>query len=191
MYLIANVMAVKLINVAGVTFFDAGTVTFPLAFMLGDVLTEIWGYKTARKVIILAFICNLLMVGMTTIGVHLPYPDYAADSAEAYARVFSYVPRIVAASLFAFLCGELANAWAMEKIKTATSGRYLWLRAIASSMLGYIFDTVLFVILAFAGTAPAKDLATMIGFQYLAKVLLEGLGATPFTYLAVAWLRKH
>jgi len=191
MYLVANIMAVKLISVAGLTFFDAGTITFPLAFMLGDVLTEIWGYKTARKIIFLAFFCNVLLVCMTTIGVYLPYPSYTADIADAYAKVFSYVPRIVGASLIGFLCGELANAWSMEKIKQATSGRHLWLRAIGSSMLGYMFDTVLFVLLAFGGTVPAKNLFTMIGFLYLAKVLLEGIGATPFTYLAVAWLRRH
>lgn len=191
MYLTANVMAVKLLSVGGLTFFDAGTITFPLAYMLGDVLTEVWGFRTARKVILLTFFCNVIMVICTAIGLYLPSPDYGRATADAYAVIFAYVPRIVGASLLGFLCGEMANAWAMVRIKKATNGRHLWLRAIGSSMLGYIFDTVLFVLVAFAGTAPASDLLTMIGFQYAAKLLLEGLGATPFTYLAVAWLRKR
>lgn len=191
LYLTANTMAVKLISVSGLTIFDAGTIVFPLSYMLGDVLTEIWGYRIASRVIILAFFCNVLMVMCTFIGVFLPSPDYAQTTADAYAVVFNYVPRIVGASLAGFLCGELANAWAMSRIRRATQGRHLWLRAVASSMLGYIFDTVLFVFVAFAGTAPVGDLLTMIGFQYVAKLFLEGVGALPFTYIAVVWLRRR
>ena len=190
MYLIANIMAVKLINIHGLTFFDAGTLTFPIAYMLGDVLTEVWGFKVARKVIFLSFICNILLVLFTSIGVFLPSPEYAQETAAAYAHIFTYVPRIVFASLLGFLCGELANSWAMERIKIATRGKHLWMRALLSSMLGYIFDTVLFVIIAFAGTAPWGDLASMILFQYIAKVLLEGLAATPFIYLLVAYFKS-
>ncbi|MDD2967658.1 MAG: queuosine precursor transporter [Desulfovibrionaceae bacterium] len=191
MYITANIMAVKLISVGGLTFFDAGTITFPFAYMLGDVLTEVWGYKTARKVIVLTFFCNIILVVSTAIGLYLPSPEYTAETTAAYAQIFSYVPRIVAASLAGFLLGELSNAWVMERIKIATKGRHLWLRAIGSSMVGYIFDTVLFVLIAFAGTAPWQDLLTMMAFQYIAKVLLEGIGATPLTYLVVGWLKKH
>lgn len=189
-YLTANLMAVKLIEVFGLTMFDAGTVTFPLAYMLGDVITEIYGFKTARKLIGLTFLCNIVLVGATTIGLYLPSPDYMAETAGAYAAIFTAVPRILAASLIAFVAGELANAWSMEKIKVITKGKYLWMRTIGSSMLGYVFDTVLFVIIAFAGTAPAKDLLTMIIAQYIMKVAVEAIGGTPLAYGAIHWIER-
>lgn len=191
LYLTANIMAVKLISVFGVTLFDAGTVTFPFAYMLGDVLAEVWGFRTARKVILLSFFCNIILVLSTSIGVILPYPDYTAETADAYARIFTYVPRIVCASLIAFVLGELSNAWMLVKIREWTKGKFLWVRTIGSSVVGYVFDTVLFVILAFAGTAPAKDLATMIIAQYLMKLFIEAVTATPFAYLIIYKLKKH
>lgn len=189
-YLTANIMAVKLVNFWGMTWFDAGTITFPLAYMLGDVLTEIWGFKTARRVVLLTFFCNILLVVATTIGIFLPYPDYTAETALAYAAVFKVVPRILIASLVAFLGGEISNAWVMELIKKATKGKHLWLRTIGSSAVGYVFDTVLFVILAFAGTVPAKDLLSMIAAQYAVKLVIEAVGATPLAYGAVAFLKR-
>lgn len=189
-YLTANIMAVKLISVFGITLFDAGTVTFPLAYMLGDVLTEIWGFKTARKVIFLTFVCNIILMLATTIGVFLPSPQSTADIAEAYNTVFSYVPRIVIASLAAFLGGELCNAWFMVKIKQMTKGRFLWMRTIGSSVLGYIFDTVVFVLVAFVGTVPAKEIFTMITAQYFAKLIIEALSGTPLAYAAIAFLKR-
>ena len=153
-YITANIMAVKLVEVGGRAWFDAGTITFPLAYMLGDVLTEIWGFRTARKVIVLTFFCNLMLVVCTYIGVFLPSPGYTADVTNAYELIFTVTPRILGASLVAFLAGEISNAWVMALMKKATKGRFLFLRTISSSAVGYIFDTVLFVILAFAGTAP-------------------------------------
>jgi uncharacterized integral membrane protein (TIGR00697 family) len=95
-------MAVKVVGFFGLFYFDAGTITFPLAYMLGDVLTEIWGFKTARKTIFLAFLCNIFVVACTQIGVWLPSPDYLEATAQAYNAIFSYVPRIVIASLTDF-----------------------------------------------------------------------------------------
>ena len=154
-YVVSNLMAVKVIGFFGLFYFDAGTITFPLAYMLGDVLTEIWGYKTARKTIILAFFCNIFVVACTQIGVWLPSPDYLDPIASAYNTVYSYVPRIVIASLTGFLLGELSNAWIMEKIKKKMNGRHLWVRTIGSSIIGYIFDTVPFVLIAFLVYLPA------------------------------------
>lgn len=191
MYLIANIMAVKLVNFRGTTFFDAGTIVFPFAYILGDVLTEIWGFRIAKRVILLSFFCNILLVAFTSLGVIFPYPEYAAETADAYAHIFTAVPRIVAASLIAFLCGELANSWSMERIRMVTKGKHLWFRAIASSMVGYTFDTVIFVFLAFSGTAPWEDLVSMIIILYFAKVLLEGIFAAPFVYALVAYLKKR
>ncbi|MDR1377072.1 MAG: queuosine precursor transporter [Synergistaceae bacterium] len=189
-YLTANVMAVKLVDVGGVVLFDAGTVTFPLAYMLGDVLTEIWGFRVAKKVIWLTFFCNVVLVCATSVGVLLPSPDYLRKTSDAYAEVFAYVPRIVFASLVAFLCGELSNAYYMEKIKRRTDGKYLWMRTIGSSAIGYVFDTVLFVFIAFWGTVPAADLFSMAVGQYALKLAAESICGTPLAYAAVHALKK-
>lgn len=190
-YLTANVMAVKLINVAGITIFDAGTIIFPIAYMLGDVLTEIWGYKTAKRVIWLTFFCEIFFTFFAWLAICLPYPAETLANAEAYRQVFSFVPRVTAASLLAFLCGELVNAWSMEKIKIRTSGRHLWLRAIGSSFLGYIVDTTIFVAVAFVGVVPLSSIVSMILIQVAVKLLLEACAATPLLYVVVNKLKKQ
>lgn len=191
LYLTSNIMAVKLISVFGMTWFDAGTITFPFAYMLGDVLTEVWGFRTAKKVIWLTFFCNILLVLATFLGVFLPYPEYMSDIANAYATIFAYVPRIVLASLVAFLGGELLNAWVLVKIREKTGEKYLWVRTIGSSMVGYFFDTVVFVMIAFVGTVPIRDLVFMIIVQYIAKLLIESLGATPMVYALIKYMKKR
>ncbi|MDR2178817.1 MAG: queuosine precursor transporter [Synergistaceae bacterium] len=189
-YLTANVMAVKLVDAWGIVLFDAGTITFPLAYMLGDVLTEVWGFRVAKKVIWLTFFCNVILVCATSLGVLLPSPGYLKQTSDAYAEVFTYVPRIVFASLLAFLCGELSNAYCMEKIKRRTKGKYLWMRTIGSSTVGYVFDTVLFVLVAFWGTVSAADLFFMAAAQYALKLAAESLCGTPLVYAAVHFLKK-
>ena len=190
LYLVSNIMAVKVIGLFGLFFFDAGTITFPFAYMLGDVLTEIWGFRTTRKVILLTLLCNIMLVICTQIGVWLPSPDYLADSAQAYNAVFSYVPRIVIGSLVGFLLGELSNAWIMEKIKRRMNGRHLWVRTIGSSAIAYIFDSLPFVLIAFAGTVTTHDLIMMILFQYFSKLTIEVLFGTPMAYAAIYWLKR-
>ena len=189
-YLVSNVMAVKVIDLFGFFCFDAGTITFPFAYMLGDVLTEIWGYRTARKAIWLTFLCNILMVVCTQIGVWLPSPDYLAETANAYNHIFACVPRIVIASLTGFLLGELSNAWLMEKIKERTKGKRLWVRTIGSSAVAYLFDSLPFVLIAFLGVVSTHDLLMMIAFQYGAKLFIEALFGTPLAYAAVHAIRK-
>lgn len=191
LYLVSNVMAVKVISFLGLLYFDAGTITFPFAYMLGDVLTEIWGFKTAKKVIWMTLFCNILMVLCTQIAVYLPSPDYLDATAMAYNQVFGYVPRIVLASLTGFLLGELSNAWLMEKIKIKTRGRWLWLRTIGSSAVAYCFDSLPFVLIAFLGVLPARDLLLMIVFQYFSKLLIEALLGTPMAYGVVAATKRY
>lgn len=191
LYLTSNVMATKIISIGTLAIFDAGTITFPLTYMLGDVLTEIWGFKTAKKIIWLSFLCNTLFMAFTALGLILPCPDYQMETTKAYAVIFGYVPRIVVASLVGFLIGELSNAWVMVKIKSVTGAKHLWMRTIGSSAVGHLLDTILFVLLAFAGTASAFDLFTMIAIQYVAKLLIEALCGTPLAYGVVGWLRKH
>ncbi len=191
LYLVSNVMAVKVVGLFEFLYFDAGTITFPLAYMLGDVLTEIWGYRTTRKVVLMTLGCNVLMVLFTHIGVWLPSPDYLEPTATAYNTIFDYVPRIVLGSLVGFLLGELSNAWIMARLKRLTAGRHLWLRTIGSSMVGYFFDSLPFVLIAFAGTVSTHDLVSMIVLQYVLKLAIEILFGTPLAYLAIGWLKRH
>ena len=190
-YLVSNIMAVKVIGIFDLFYFDAGTITFPFAYMLGDVLTEIWGYRTAKKVIFLTFVCNILMVLCTQIGVWLPSPEYLDTTEYSYNAIFNYVPRIVIASLTGFLLGELSNAWLMEKIKQKLGNSKLWVRTIGSSLVAYIFDTVPFVLIAFAGTLPVRDIVLMIALQYVMKIGIETLFGTPLAYSAIAMIKRQ
>ncbi len=189
-YIVSNIMAVKVVGIFGLFYFDAGTITFPLAYMLGDVLTEIWGYRVARKTIILAFLCNVFVVICTQIGVWLPSPDYLDVTSNAYNTIYSYIPRIVFASLTGFLLGELSNAWIMDKMKKLTKGKHLWFRTIGSSIVGYIFDTVPFVLIAFVGALTTRDILLMILSQYVIKIAIEALFGTPMAYALIAFLKK-
>jgi len=189
-YLVSNLMAVKVIGLLGIFYFDAGTITFPFAYMLGDVLTEIWGYRTTRKIIFLTFFCNIVMVVCTQIGVWLPSPEYLEDTANAYNTVFNYVPRIILGSLTGFLLGEISNSWLMEKIRKRTKGRRLWVRTISSSVIGHLMDTISFVLIAFLGTISRRDLLLMIGFQYVMKLGIEAFFGTPMAYAAIAFLKR-
>ena len=191
LYLVSNVMAVKVITLFDLLYFDAGTITFPFAYMLGDVLTEIWGYRTARKVIWLTFLCNVIMVVCTQIGVWLPSVDYLDPTATAYNTIFTYGPRIVLGSLAGFLLGELSNAWLMERIKVKTKGRFLWVRTIGSSVVGYIFDTLPFVLIAFAGILTVRDILLMIAVQYFMKLVIEVLFGTPMAYAVIVFLKRR
>lgn len=190
LYLVSNIMAVKVIGLWGLFYFDAGTITFPFAYMLGDVLTEIWGFKMAKRVIWTTFLCNLVMVICTQVGVWLPSPEHLADTEVAYNHLFNYVPRIVIASLAGFLLGELSNAWVMDKMKQKMKGRKLWVRTIGSSMVGYVFDTLPFVLIAFLGVVTTKELLLMMAFQYFSKLIIEATMGTPMAYAVVRMLRR-
>ena len=185
LYLTSNIMAVKVIGFFDLFYFDAGTITFPFAYMLGDVLTELWGFRTAKRVIWLTLVCNVLLVICTLVGVWLPSPDELSETAMAYNHVFNYVPRIVLGSLVGFFCGEMVNAWLMEKIKMRTQGKRFVLRAVLSSSVGYLADTIPFVVIAFAGTLPLRELLLMVLFQYVMKMAIECSFGTPMAYLFV------
>lgn len=192
LYLTANLMAVKVITICGLSVFDAGTITFPFAYMLSDVLAEVWGYKSARKVIITTFFCNVALIIFTSIGIILPCPDYMESMQRSYTEVFSYVPRITVASLIAFLSGQLVNAKVLVKMKERQKdGRLLFLRTIFSSICGYVFDTLIFTVIAFYGTVSLEDLLSMIVLQYIAKTLIEALIGTPCAYLIIGYLRRN
>jgi uncharacterized integral membrane protein (TIGR00697 family) len=186
--LTANTMAAKLITVGGVVL-TAGIVLFPISYVVGDVLTEVWGYGAARRVIWLGFACNALMVAALWVGGELP-PAPFWKGQDAYETVFGTTPRVLAASFLAYLVGEFANAFVLAKLKLATQGRWLWTRTIGSTVVGQGLDSAVFVTLAFAGTVPAGALGGIVAAQWLAKVAYEA-AATPLTYAAVAWLKSR
>jgi uncharacterized integral membrane protein (TIGR00697 family) len=130
------------------------------------------------------------MVVCTQVGVWLPSPEYMAETEAAYNHLFTYVPRIVLGSLAGFLLGELSNAWLMERIKRKMKGRRLWVRTIGSSMVGYVFDTLPFVLIAFAGTVSTRELLLMMAFQYCSKLLIEATMGTPMAYAVVHAIRR-
>jgi queuosine precursor transporter len=186
--LTANTIAAKLILVGGLVL-TAGIVIFPVSYVVGDVLTEVWGYAAARRVIWLGFACNALMVLAIWIGGELPAAPFWSGQA-AYQEILGQAPRILVASFAAYLVGEFANAFVLAKLKIATAGRRLWVRTIGSTMVGQGLDSVVFVTLAFGGTIPAGTLAGIVGGQWAVKVAYEA-AATPLTYLAVGWLKSR
>lgn len=159
--------------------------------MLGDVITELWGFRISKKIIWITFLCNIVLVVCTQIGIWLPSPAHLAATASAYNEVFTYVPRIVVASLVGFLLGELSNAWIMEKIKIRMKGRHMWVRTIGSSAIGYVFDTLPFVLIAFLGTVTTRELLLMMALQYASKLLIESVFGTPMAYATVHLIRRY
>jgi uncharacterized integral membrane protein (TIGR00697 family) len=184
--LTANTIATKLITVGGVVL-TAGIVIFPLSYVLGDVLTEVWGYTAARRVIWLGFACNALMVAVIWVGAEIPAAPFWSGQG-AYEAILGQTPRILLASFVAYLVGEFANSFVLAKLKILTRGRWLWTRTIGSTLVGQAFDTVIFVTLAFAGRVPARALGAIIVAQWAVKVAYEA-AATPLTYAAVGYLK--
>ncbi len=183
----ANITAVKLISLYGVLL-PAAIVIFPVSYILGDVLTEVYGFRQARRVIWLGFLCNLIVVAAIWIGLVLPAASFW-DGQEAYERILGATPRILAASFLAYLVGEFANAFVLAKMKIATEGRFLWARTIGSTLVGQGLDSLVFITLAFAGVIPLGALATAIVTQWLVKSAYEA-AATPVTYLVVGYLKR-
>jgi hypothetical protein len=183
----ANIIAVKLVDLGGLIV-DAGIVIFPVSYIVGDVLTEVYGYKQARRVIWLGFFCNLLVVIGIVIGQALPAAGFW-DAQAAYDRILGYTPRILIASFIAFLVGEFANSYVLSRMKVATQGRWLWSRTITSTIVGQGFDSVIFIFIAFWGTSPSDALLSSMLTQWLFKVAYEAL-ATPLTYVVVNFVKR-
>lgn len=183
--LTANIMSVKMISFGPVTVF-AGIIIFPLGYICGDILTEVYGYRTARKVIWLGFACNAIMVLFFWLGQLLPGSSFWGGQ-EAYESILGSTPRLLFASFCGYLVGEFSNSVIMAKMKVLTQGRWLWMRTIGSTVVGEGLDTVVFATLATLGTpffAPA-----VILYQWLGKTAIETL-ATPVTYSVVNFFKK-
>jgi uncharacterized integral membrane protein (TIGR00697 family) len=184
---VSNILAVKLVEISG-RIFPAGLVIFPLAYLLGDVLTEVYGFRATRRVIWLGFACNLLAVGAIQIAIALPAAGFWAENQAAYEDVLGTTWRIFAASLAAYVVGELVNAYVLARMKVATRGRYLWSRTIGSTIVGEGLDSAIFVTIAFAGTGT--DLPNPILTTWAIKVAWE-TAATPLTYAIVNYLKRR
>jgi uncharacterized integral membrane protein (TIGR00697 family) len=183
---VSNIIAVKLVEVSG-RVFPAGLVIFPLSYVLGDVLTEVYGIRAARRVIWLGFACNLLALGAIQAAIHLPAADLWTENQSAYEDILVTTWRLFVASLAAYLVGELANAYVLAYLKGATHGRFLWVRTIGSTIVGEGLDSLIFITIAFAGTGAS--LANPIVTTWLIKVGWETL-ATPLTYALVGYLKR-
>lgn len=186
--LISNISATKLVGFYSFPF-DGGTLLFPLSYIFGDILTEVYGYGRARRIIWLGFFANALAALTFFVVSSLPAAEVWEHQA-AFETILGVVPRIVLASFIAYLCGEFTNSFVLAKMKIATKGRWLWTRTIGSTLVGEGVDTVIFVTLAFAGTIPTAALWKMIAFNYVFKCLME-IVLTPVTYAVVGFLKRR
>ena len=184
----ANITAVKLVNLFGFIL-PAAILIFPLSYVIGDVLTEVYGYGQARRVIWLGFFCNFITVLVIWMGQVLPAASFW-DGQEAYERILGYTPRLLFASFLAYLTGEFANSFVLAKMKIATRGRWLWMRTIGSTLVGQGLDSLVFITLAFVGTIPIALLILTIVTQWLAKSMYEA-AVTPLTYVVVKFLKRR
>jgi uncharacterized integral membrane protein (TIGR00697 family) len=184
---VSNIVAVKIVEVGGRQF-DAGTLLFPLTYLIGDVLTEVYGYRRARLVIWIGFAANLLAVGSIQIALHLPAAGFWAENEAAYETVLGTTWRIFLGSLAAYLVGAFTNSFVLAKLKIATRGRFLWSRTIPSTFVGQGLDSAVFSAIAFAGTGI--DLTNQIVTIWVLKVAWEA-AATPLTYAVVGALKRR
>ena len=163
-------------------------VVFPISYICGDVLTEVYGYRAARRVIWLGFLCNLLAVAAIYLGGILPAAPFWQGQ-EAFETILGYTPRLLAASFLAYLVGEFANSYVLARMKVATDGRWLWSRTLGSTLVGQGLDSLVFIVLAFAGNIPTSVMLAAVVTQWIFKSAYEVL-ATPLTYLVVNRLKR-
>jgi uncharacterized integral membrane protein (TIGR00697 family) len=185
--LISNIASTKIVDFGWFTF-DGGTLLFPLSYIFGDILTEVYGYKRARGVIWMGFAMALLMsIVLIVVGALPAAPDWTNQA--AYDAILGLTPRIVIASLVAFFFGEFSNSFILAKMKILTKGKWLWTRTIGSTVVGELVDSTLFILIAFIGILPGSLLLTLIISNYVFKTLIE-IVFTPVTYKVVSFLKK-
>lgn len=185
--LITNTVGVKIIQV-GPFSLPGGVLVFPIAYIFGDVLTEVYGYRASRRIIWSGLCLNFLMSLVYAAVGALPHPSFWTNQ-PAYAAILGQVPRIVTASMIAYFAGEFSNSYVLAKMKIWTGGRWLWTRTIGSTIVGEGVDTVVFVLLAFTGVFPSAALLQIVISNYVVKVAYEVL-ATPITYWVVSFLKR-
>jgi uncharacterized integral membrane protein (TIGR00697 family) len=185
--LISNVASSKIVALGPFTF-DGGTILFPISYIFGDILTEVYGYRKSRQVIWIGFASALLMSAVFAIVGWLPSGS-GWENQEAYQKILGTTPRIVTGSLIAYFAGEFSNSFVLAKMKLLTKGRWLFSRTIGSTIIGEGIDTIFFVTIAFAGTLPGSTLVAVLVSNYVFKVGFEAV-ATPLTYAIVRYLKR-
>ena len=192
--IVSNIASTKLFNFPLNGLFgtdlvwDGGVVLFPLAYILDDIVTEIYGFRTARKITWTAFAMNLIAVLALWVVQILP-PGPGWHNQAAYEAIIGFMPRVVAGSLMAYVVGQILNSFVFAKIKVATNGRFLWLRAFGSDLVGNLFDSVIFTTVAFYGVISFNQYIGLILIAYISKTIF-GIIFMPLTYLAVKFMKK-
>jgi queuosine precursor transporter len=185
--LISNIASTKILRFGPFTF-DGGTILFPISYIFGDILTEVYGYRRSRRVIWAGFGAAGLMVAVLALVGALP-PAEGWENQPAYEAILGTTPRIVLGSLIAYFAGEFSNSYTLAKMKILTQGRWLWTRTIGSTLVGQAVDTLLFVTIAFAGTLPWPLFWSIILSNYVFKCGLEA-AMTPATYQITNFLKR-
>ena len=186
--LIANFSAAKLWSFFGVAV-DGGLIIFPLSYVLGDLVMEFYGRKTARTITFASFLINLIAtITLMLVSILPPHAEWGGQL--AFTSIFTAVPRIVLASLSAYIVSQLANIYFFEKIKAKTGGKYLLARTIGSSFVARFLDILIFDIIAFFGVIPFTDFVGQVIFAYFSGMLLEII-LSPFTILSVKFFRPR
>lgn len=183
----SNMFETKLLDL-GFFAVTAGLLCFPISYIIGDVVTEVYGFRAARRVIWAGFAMNFFVVALGGVATMLPAPDYWQNG-EAFNDVFGLAPRIACASLAAFVSGSMANAWVMERMHVAHGERHFSLRAIVSTLAGESVDSIIFFPMAFGGTMPSQELLKMMIVQIVLKTLYEII-ILPITIQVVKYFKK-
>jgi uncharacterized integral membrane protein (TIGR00697 family) len=184
---LSNILASKMVQL-GPFVFDGGTLLFPLSYIFGDVLTEVYGYRQSRKVIWTGFAMLFVMtINIWIVGALPPEPSWTLQ--EAYDSLLLLMPRIALASIIGYFAGEYSNSVVLSKLKVRMRGRYLWVRTISSTLVGEALDSFLFVFIAFTGLYDTGVLVVMALSNYIFKTAIE-ICFTPLTYLAANGLKK-
>jgi len=186
--LISNIGATKLISFGSIIT-DGGAFLFPLVYVIGDVMSEVYGWKAARRAIYLGFGMAILAAG-TFYLVQISPPGPGWGNQLAFEAILGFVPRIVLASICGFLVGQLLNSYVLVKIKERTNEKHLWMRLIGSTVVGELADTFVFCTIAFYGIITGSDFANYVITGYVYKTLLEVV-LLPITYPVIAWVKKH
>lgn len=194
--LISNIGATKLIEFGPIVT-DGGAFLFPLAYILGDVLAEVYGLRAARRAIVTGFVLSIVM-SLTFLAVDAAPPATGWPNDDAWSAVLGFVPRIVVASLVGYLCGQMLNAWVLVRIKQAAGENRLWVRLITSTVVGEFVDTLLFCLIAFGplgawmggGSIDTGQLINYIVVGWLYKTLVE-VALLPVTYRVIGAVKRR
>jgi len=185
--IISNIVSTKIVAIGPFTF-DGGTILFPIVYIFGDVITEVYGFKGSRRIIWVGFFSLALMSLITWIVGVMPSAG-GWNLQESYNNILMTAPRIAIASMIAYWFGEFTNSFVLAKMKVWTKGRYLWTRTVGSTIFGELIDTLMFCTIAFVGLLPNSLLVTVIISNYIFKVCYEVI-ATPITYSVVHFYKK-